>query len=101
MTFDYERFNNYRDEIAVRLCNVLYDLPEDACTLTRFQLGARLFGPGHRGGSVVASVIGSLKTRGVIVELPPRFREPGNRYALTDNGRAQVAWLRLVGVNAA
>lgn len=97
---DYERFTAYRDEIAVRLCNVLYDLPEGSTSLTRFQLGARLFGPGHRGGSIVASVIGSLKTRGVLDELPPRFREPGVRFALTESGRAQVAWLRLVGVAA-
>lgn len=97
---EYDRWANYRNEIAVRLCNVLYDLPEGSTTLTRFQLGARLFGPGHRGGSIVAIVIGELKTRKVLDELPPRFMEKGERYRLTDYGKAQVALLRHWGVAA-
>lgn len=102
MTSDqYDRWVNYRDEIAVRVCNVLYDLPEGSTSLTRYQLGARLFGPGHRGGGITASVLGTLKTRKVVVELPPRFREPGVRYALTESGKAQVAFLRWMEAGAA
>lgn len=99
MTRD-ERWANYRDEIAVRLCNVLYDLPEDACTLTRFQLAARLFGNRHRGGSILIIAIREMKKHGVLDELPPRFNEEGERYQLTESGRAQVALLRVWGVAA-
>lgn len=84
-----EYFEYYSD-VEQRVCRLLDTLHEQE-SLTRFQIGAELFRV--NGSTILASVLGTLLTKGYVEKRLPAYRDRGVRFALSPRGRLAVELL--------
>lgn len=89
---------DYYTDLEAKVCRTLYALPEGH-SRTRLDLGAEMFGA--TGSTVLASVIGTLRTKGYVEVRPSAFGEKGARYRLTSRGRLAVELLDAIEAHEA
>ena len=83
-----------RDELEAKVCRVLAALPPTH-SMRRYPDLANAVGL-ETGGTLLASVIGTLRTKGYVERRPARHNEPGARYRLTPRGRLATELLDLL-----
>lgn len=83
----------YITDTERRVCRLLSTLNEQS-SMTRFQIGRELFKV--NGGTILASVLGGLLSKGYVERRPCAFHDPHPRFRLTSRGRLAVELLDLL-----